>query len=83
MKLSDIDLRLLRIFRAIVEAEGLAPAEAKLNIGRSTISTHLAELEARLGVTLCRRGRGGFELTGARGTTPRSARARVGGGACW
>lgn len=65
MILADVDLRLLRIFRTIVECEGLAPAEAKLNIGRSTISAHLSELENRLGVTLCKRGRGGFALTDA------------------
>ena len=31
-----------------------------------TISTHIGELEARLGTRLCQRGRGGFALT-ARG----------------
>jgi len=65
MKLADVDLRLLRVFRAVVECEGLAAAEAKLDIGRSTISTHLSDLEARLGMVLCKRGRAGFELTEA------------------
>lgn len=63
MNLSDIDLRLLRIFRVIVEAEGVAPAEAKLDLSRSTISSHLNDLEVRLGMTLCTRGRSGFEMT--------------------
>lgn len=63
MRVHDVDLRLLRIFVAIVESGGLAAAESRLNIGRSTISSHLADLEIRLGVTLCKRGRGGFEIT--------------------
>ena len=61
--LSDIDLRLLRIFKIIVESKGISTAERQLNIGRSTISRHLKELENRLGVTLCFRGRSGFKLT--------------------
>ncbi|MEM7525842.1 MAG: hypothetical protein AAF360_19225 [Pseudomonadota bacterium] len=48
MNLSDVDLRLPRIFRAIVESDGLVPAEARLNVGRSTTCAHLAELVARL-----------------------------------
>ncbi|MEH6549620.1 MAG: LysR family transcriptional regulator [Pseudomonadales bacterium] len=62
-QLSDIDLRLLRVFRSVVEAGGFSAAELELNIGRSTISRHIKDLEIRLGVTLCRRGRGGFALT--------------------
>jgi len=59
----DVDLRLLRIFVAIVECGGLSAAESRLNIGRSTISSHLSDLEVRLGIKLCKRGRSGFELT--------------------
>ncbi|MGH1373934.1 MAG: LysR family transcriptional regulator [Cellvibrionaceae bacterium] len=62
-QLSDIDLRLLRVFRAVAEAGGFTAAELELNIGRSTISRHIKDLEIRLGVTLCQRGRGGFSLT--------------------
>jgi len=62
-QVSDLDLRLLRVFRAVVESGGFAAAELQLNVGRSTISRHIAELEARLGLVLCRRGRGGFALT--------------------
>jgi len=62
-QLSDIDLRLLRVFRAVSEAGGFTAAELELNIGRSTISRHIKDLEMRLGVTLCQRGRGGFALT--------------------
>lgn len=65
MQVHDVDLRLLRIFVTIVECGGLSAAESKLNIGRSTISTHLSDLEIRLGLTLCKRGRSGFELTDA------------------
>ena len=61
--LGDADLRLLRVFRAVVEAGGLSAAESVLNVGRSTISTHIADLERRLHMRLCRRGRGGFALT--------------------
>ena len=37
MLVQDVDLRLLRIFVAIVESGGLSAAESRLNIGRSTI----------------------------------------------
>jgi LysR family transcriptional regulator, transcriptional activator for bauABCD operon len=62
-RVSDVDIRLLRIFKAVVECGGLAAAEIQLGIGRSTISTHLADLETRLGTRLCDRGRSGFSLT--------------------
>jgi DNA-binding transcriptional LysR family regulator len=60
---TDNDLRLLRVFRAVVACGGFAAAELELNINRSTISRHIKDLETRLGVTLCRRGRAGFALT--------------------
>lgn len=62
-RVSDVDIRLLRIFKTVVESGGLAAAEVELGIGRSTISTHLADLETRLGTRLCDRGRSGFSLT--------------------
>lgn len=61
--MSDMDLRLLRVFKAMVECGGMASAERELNIGISTISRHIKDLETRLGLTLCRRGRAGFALT--------------------
>ncbi len=64
-RLLDVDLRLIRIFRAITEAQGMAGAELLLNLSQSRISASLADLEARLGVRLCRRGRSGFALTEA------------------
>lgn len=62
-RVTDVDLRLLRIFQTVVDCGGLSAAEIDLGIGRSTISTHIAELEGRLGTRLCQRGRGGFALT--------------------
>ncbi len=61
--LSNTDIRLLRVFMTVVQAGGLTAAELELNIGRSTISRHLKDLETRLGMTLCHRGRSGFSLT--------------------
>ncbi|MBS0487284.1 MAG: LysR family transcriptional regulator [Proteobacteria bacterium] len=62
-QLSDTDLRLLRLFQTVARCGGLTAAESELNIGRSTISRHLKDLETRLGATLCQRGRSGFALT--------------------
>lgn len=62
-QISDMDLRLLRVFRAVVDCGGMAAAELELNIGTSTVSRHIKDLETRLGLTLCRRGRAGFSLT--------------------
>ena len=62
-RLGDADLRLLRVFVTVAEFGGLAASEFELNIGRSTISKHLADLELRLGLKLCQRGPAGFALT--------------------
>ena len=62
-QLSDADLRLLRVFKAVVDCGGMASAELELNLAMSTISRHVKDLETRLGLVLCRRGRGGFALT--------------------
>jgi DNA-binding transcriptional LysR family regulator len=62
-KLANIDIKLLRVFAAIVEAGGFAPAQAQLNLSPSRMSTLLADLETRLGMRLCQRGRVGFRLT--------------------
>ena len=62
-QLSDMDLRLLRVFKSVVECGGMAAAELELNIGISTISRHIKDLETRLGLSLCRRGRAGFALS--------------------
>lgn len=60
---SDSEIKLLSIFHRVVARGGLSAAELDLNIGRSTISRHLKDLEVRLGVTLCQRGSAGFALT--------------------
>jgi len=60
---SPTDLRLLRIFQAVVRHEGFAAAQNELGISPGTISNHIAQLEGRFGVRLCERGRKGFSLT--------------------
>ncbi|MDP5217979.1 LysR family transcriptional regulator [Ruegeria sp. 2205SS24-7] len=62
-KVGEADINLLRIFKSVVESRGLSAAETELNIGRSTISKYLSNLEIRLGLKLCNRGPGGFSLT--------------------
>ncbi|QSP93922.1 LysR family transcriptional regulator [Marinobacter salinisoli] len=62
-QVGDYEIRLLKVFEAVVESGGFSAAESELSIGRSTISTHIANLEERLDLKLCRRGRGGFSLT--------------------
>lgn len=61
--LTDFDLKLLRVFHAVVQAQGLAPAQETLDLSLSTISIKLKQLEDRLGFVLCERGRKGFALT--------------------
>jgi DNA-binding transcriptional LysR family regulator len=61
--LGETDIRLLRVFVAVAEAGGLAKAQSVLNLNLSTISGYLTQIEMRLGVSLCQRGRRGFALT--------------------
>lgn len=63
MQIRDVDLKLLKVFETIVQCGGFAAAQSMLGIGASSISEHMAQLETRLGVRLCERGRGGFRLT--------------------
>nr|WP_237179790.1 LysR family transcriptional regulator [Paraburkholderia sacchari] len=56
-------MRLLRIFKTVTDCGGFSAAESALNMNLSTISTHMSDLEARLGIRLCERGRRGFQLT--------------------
>jgi len=64
-RLADVELRQLKVFRAVVECGNFAVAEIELNISRSRISNRISELEDRLGIKLMERGRGrpGFRLT--------------------
>ena len=63
IQLHDVDLKLLKVFDAVVRCGGLSAAQAELNVGQSTISMQIGQLEVRLGVRLCQRGRAGFLLT--------------------
>lgn len=62
-QVSDADLRILRIFKTVVECGGFSAAEVELNISRAAISIAMSDLEVRLGFRLCQRGRSGFSLT--------------------
>lgn len=62
-QLADIDLRLLRVFKSVVDSGGFTAAEIKLNLANSTISNYISDLEKRLDMRLCDRGRAGFKVT--------------------
>jgi len=62
-KLGDTHIRLLRIYKAVIEAGGFAAAEVELNISRPAISLAMNELESLLNMRLCHRGRSGFSIT--------------------
>lgn len=62
-RLDQVDLRLLRVFATVADCGGFSAAQVELNVGQSTISSHMAALETRLGMRLCERGRAGFRLT--------------------
>lgn len=63
MRLSDIDLKLLRVFQAVAETGGFGKAQGRLGISQPAISAQIAKLEDRLGFRLCERGPQGFALT--------------------
>ena len=44
---SELDLRLIRVFLAVVEAGGISAAQTALNTTQPTISAQLATLEGR------------------------------------
>ena len=62
-RLGDSHIRILRIFKAVIESGGFAAAEAELNISRPAISIAMSELESPLNMRLCHRGRTGFSFT--------------------
>lgn len=62
-KSNNFDIRLLNVFVEVVRHGGLTQAQEALNISLSSISTYIRDLEIRLGLKLCNRGRGGFTLT--------------------
>ena len=57
------DIHCLGVFRVIVEAGGVSTAATRMNLDVSTVSRQLKDLEVRLGIRLCERGRGGFSLS--------------------
>ncbi|WP_064602479.1 LysR family transcriptional regulator [Photobacterium sp. J15] len=61
--IDDIDIRLLRLFLVIADSGGFSAAQYQLNMHQSSISKKMSDLETRLGMTLCQRGRAGFSLT--------------------
>jgi DNA-binding transcriptional LysR family regulator len=63
VRLNQFDLRLLQIFTVIVDCGGFSAAQVRLGMSQSTISGKMSDLETRLGVRLCQRGRSGFRLT--------------------
>ena len=62
-QISEFDLKLIRTFRAVADGKGFSLAEIEMNMTKSAISKQIADLEIRLGVQLCHRGRSGFALT--------------------
>jgi LysR family transcriptional regulator, transcriptional activator for bauABCD operon len=62
-QVTDFDLKLLRIFKTVSECGSFSAAEGLLGITRSAISLNMSDLEKRLGMRLCQRGRAGFALT--------------------
>ena len=62
-QITDSDIKLLKIFKTVCECGGFTAAESLLGISRSAISLHMSDLESRVGLRLCQRGRAGFALT--------------------
>jgi DNA-binding transcriptional LysR family regulator len=63
MQVQDVDLKLLKVFETIVQCGGFGAAQSTLNVSSSRISEYMSQLETRVGVRLCERGRAGFRLT--------------------
>jgi DNA-binding transcriptional LysR family regulator len=61
--LSDVDIRRLHVFMTVADRHGISNARADLNLGTSAISRYIKEIEEKIGLRLCNRGRAGFELT--------------------
>jgi LysR family nitrogen assimilation transcriptional regulator len=60
-----MELRQLRYFLAIVDAQGLSRAAKQLHVAQSALSRQVADLEAELGVPLLVRSRTGVAVTEA------------------
>ena len=62
-EIGDAELKLLRVFRTVSDCGGFSAAEVELGASKSAISKQMSDLEVRLGMRLCNRGRSGFSLT--------------------
>ncbi len=62
-QITDFDIKLLRLFKTVVECGSYTAAESVLGITKSAISLQMSDLEKRLNMKLCHRGRGGITLT--------------------
>ncbi|WP_151750521.1 LysR family transcriptional regulator [Acinetobacter sp. TUM15131] len=62
-QVTDFDIKLLKILQTVCDCHSFSAAESMLGISRSAISLHMSDLENRLGIRLCQRGRAGFALT--------------------
>ncbi len=62
-QVSGMDIRLLHVFATVVDCGGMKAAGMKLFMSASSLSRHIKDLETRLGLVLCQRGRAGFALT--------------------
>lgn len=60
--IASSDIRLLRVFYCVATEKGFAPAAARLGLSEAAVSRAMSDLESRIGLRLCRRGRGGFAL---------------------
>lgn len=56
------DIRLLKVFHCVAAEKGFSPAAVKLGLSEAAVSRAMSDLEARTGLRLCTRGRGGFTL---------------------
>lgn len=61
--LHNVDLKALRVFCQIVESGGFTAAQLQLNASQPVMSNQIRQLEQRLNMRLCDRGRKGFSLT--------------------
>jgi DNA-binding transcriptional LysR family regulator len=62
-QIGDGHIRLLRVYKTVIESGGFSAAEVELNISRPAISIAISELESLLQMKLCHRGRSGFSVT--------------------
>ncbi|CAE6953681.1 COG0583 Transcriptional regulator [Vibrio sp. B1FLJ16] len=62
-QITDFDIKLIRLFKTVVECGSYTATEPVLGITKSAISLQMSDLEKRLNMKLCHRGRGGITLT--------------------